>query len=89
MKQGIVYLVFGAIALTTAAPASAGVDVSINLPFFGVSGYAPPVVYQPEPYYAAPPVVVYGGGGSWGGDRGRPSRGRRAGGGRAGEKQHR
>ena len=94
MKQGIVSLVFGALALTTASPASAGVDVSINLPFFGFGAYAPPVVYQPDPYYAPPPVVVYGGGGSWGGDRGRPSKGRpsegrRAGAGRAGEAHHR
>jgi hypothetical protein len=88
MKQGIVYLLFGALTLTIAAPASAGVDVSINLPFFGVGGYAPPVVYQPDPYYAPPPVVVYRGGGSWGGDHGRPSRGRRAGGGRGGEAHH-
>ena len=84
MKQGLVYLAFAACALTAAAPASARVNVSISLPIFGIGGYAPPVVYQPDPYYAPPPVVVYGGGGSWGGDRdrgrGRPSRGRHEGG---------
>jgi hypothetical protein len=79
VKQGIAYLVFGAVAMTTALPASAGVDVSINLPFFGPS-YAPPVVYQPEPYYAGPPAVVYRGSGHWGDDgrghsRGRPAHG--------------
>jgi hypothetical protein len=90
VKQGIAYFVFGAIALTTALPASAGVNVSVNLPFFGVGGYAPPVVYQPDPYpyYVSPPAVVYRGSGNWGGDRGGYSRGRHAGGGRGGEKHH-
>ena len=89
MKQGIAYLVLGAIALTTALPASAGVDVSINLPFFGGGAYAPPVVYRPDPYYAMPPAVVYRGGGHWGDDGRGHSRGRRSGGGREGEKHHR
>jgi hypothetical protein len=80
MKQGILSLVIGAVALTAASAASARVNVSIGINPFGYGVYAPPVVYQPAPYYAAPPVVYFGGG-SWGGDRGRRSRGH-AGGGR-------
>lgn len=60
MKQRMVCLVVGALALGAASVASAQVGVSINL---GV----PPVVYQPDPYYVAPPAV-YIGGGNWGGD---------------------
>jgi hypothetical protein len=80
VKQGIAYLVLGA----TALPAAAGVDVNINLPFFGRGAYAPPVVYRPDPYYAMPPAVVYRGGGHWGDDGRGHSRGRRSG----GEKHH-
>jgi hypothetical protein len=60
MKQRMVCLVFGVLALGTASVASARVDFSVNLG-------PPPVVYQPDPYYVAPPVV-YIGGGNWGGD---------------------
>jgi hypothetical protein len=79
MKQGIVALVFGAVALTAASAASARVNVSIGINPFGYGAYAPPVVYQPDPYYAAPPVVYFGGG-SWAGDRGRRSGGHARGG---------
>jgi hypothetical protein len=61
MKQRIPVVVCGALALATASLANAGVQVNIN-PFGWI---APPVVYQPAPFYAAPPVV-YVGGGSWG-----------------------
>ena len=82
MKQGILSLVIGAVALTAASAASARVNVSIGINPFGYGVYAPPVVYQPAPYYAAPPVVYFGGG-SWGGDRGDRGRSRgHAGGGR-------
>ncbi|SPJ16262.1 putative transmembrane protein [Burkholderiales bacterium] len=77
MKQGILSLVFVALALTAASAASAGVSISISP--FGFVAYPPPVVYAPAPYYAPPPVV-YIGGGSWGGDRGRHSRGHGGGG---------
>jgi hypothetical protein len=86
MKQGILSLVFGALAITAASPASARVNVNIGINPFGYGGYAPPVVYEPAPYYAPPPVVYFGGG-SWGGgdrgdhgDRGRRSRGHSGGG---------
>jgi hypothetical protein len=54
MKQGILSLVIGAVALTAASAASARVNVSIGINPFGYGVYAPPVVYQPAPYYAAP-----------------------------------
>lgn len=76
MKQGILSLVFGALAITAASAASARVSVNIGINPFGA--YAPPVVYEPAPYYAPPPVVYFGGG-SWGGDRGdHGDRGRRS-----------
>jgi hypothetical protein len=78
MKQGILSLVFGALAITAASTASARVNVNIGINPFGYGAYAPPVVYEPAPYYAPPPVVYFGGG-SWGGDRGdHGDRGRRS-----------
>jgi hypothetical protein len=77
MKQGILAVAFIAFALTATSAANAGVSVIINP--FGFVAPAPPVVYQPYPFYAAPPVV-YVGGGSWGGDRGGRSRGHARGG---------
>lgn len=56
--------------LAIASSASARVHVEVSLNPFGYGSYAPPVVYQPDPYYGAPPVVYYGGG-SWGHGRGR------------------
>jgi hypothetical protein len=58
MKQRLIYLVFGVLALGAASVANARVDFSVNIG-------PPPVVYQPYPTYAAPPVV-YIGGGNWG-----------------------
>jgi hypothetical protein len=76
MKRKILSLVFGALALTAASVASARVNVDIGINPFGYGAYpAPPVVYQPEPYYAPPPVVYFGGGGYWGGGHGRGGRG--------------
>jgi hypothetical protein len=75
MKQGILSLVFGALAITAASAASARVSVNVGINPFGYGAYPPPVVYEPAPYYAPPPVVYFGGG-SWGGDRG--DRGRRS-----------
>ncbi len=72
MKQGILSVVLIAVALAAASAANAGVHVIINP--FGFVAVAPPVVYQPYPFYAAPPVV-YAGGGSWGDRRGGRSRG--------------
>ena len=74
MKQGILSVVFGALALTASTAALARVDVSVGIAPFGYP--APPVVYQPVPaydYYAPP--VVYFGGGYWGGDHDRHYRG--------------
>ena len=68
MKKELVSLLFGAVVLAAAPAAYARVDVSVGINPFGY-GYAPPVVYQPAPYYA-PPVGVYLGGGGWGGGRG-------------------
>jgi hypothetical protein len=89
MKQGILLLVFGALAIAVPSAASARVNVNIGINPFGYGAYAPPVVYEPAPYYAPPPVVYFGGG-SWGGDRdhgnhgdrGRRSRGHSDSGGR-------
>jgi hypothetical protein len=78
MKHGILSVVFGALALTAASAASARVNISVDINPFGYGGYAPPVVYQPDPYYYAPPVV-YLGAGSWGGDGHRHWRGHRGG----------
>lgn len=69
MKKQPLSLVFAALALTTAATASAQVRISVGVTPFVIGGYPPPVVYQPAPYYPAPPVV-YLGGGSWGGHHG-------------------
>jgi hypothetical protein len=77
MKQRISLLAFGALALVATSAASARVNVSVGINPFGYGAYAPPVVYQPDPYYAAPPVV-YLGGGSWG--HGRDRRGGNRGG---------
>ena len=74
MNQKILLLVFGALALTAASAVGAKVAVSIGINPYGYGTYAPPVVYQPDPYYAAPPVVYFGGG-SWGDGHGRRSRG--------------
>lgn len=60
-------IAFPLLAITPAAIARVNVDVRLNP--FGYGSYAPPVVYQPDPYYGAPPVVYYGGG-SWGHGRG-------------------
>jgi hypothetical protein len=72
MKHGILSIVFVAVALAAASVATADVRISVNP--FGWIAPAPPVVYQPYPFYAAPPVV-YVGGGSWGRHRGGGSRG--------------
>ncbi len=53
MKQGILSAAFAALALGAASAASADVHVVINP--FGFVAVAPPVIYQPRPYYAAPP----------------------------------
>jgi hypothetical protein len=66
MKKQPLALVFAALALTAAATASAQVRVSVGINPYIFGGYAPPVVYEPAPYYPAPPVV-YAGRGSWGG----------------------
>jgi hypothetical protein len=80
MKKHFLLLAFGALALTAVQPASARLNVEIGINPFGF-GYAPPVVYAPDPYYDEAPPVVYVGGGSWGGsDRGRRG-GNRGGGG--------
>ena len=80
MKQGMICLVAGALALGGAMSARAAVNVTVGL---GLGGWAPPVVYQPDPYLVPPPVV-YLGGNAWGGDRGhdhrRPQPERRGGG---------
>ena len=90
MKQGILSLVFGALALTAAFAASARVSVNVGINPYGYGAYPPPpVVYEPAPYYAPPPVVYFGGG-SWGGDRGdRRDRGLRSTRGHAGGGRHR
>ena len=47
MKQGILSLVFGALALTAASAASARVSVNIGINPFGFGAYpSPPVVYE-------------------------------------------
>jgi hypothetical protein len=79
MKQRIPLLVFGALTLAAAFAANAGVSVGVNVnPYgynpYGYGRYAPPVVYQSDPYYTAAPVIYFGGG-SWGGGHGRRSRG--------------
>jgi hypothetical protein len=81
MKREILSLAFVALALTAASSATAQVSVQVGVAPFVYGGYAPPVVYQPYPYYAAPPVV-YLGGGAWAGDRGGRARARGGYGGR-------
>ncbi len=76
MQQRIPQLVVGIVALTCASLASARVSVSIGLNPYGYGAYAPPVVYQPTPYYYGAPPVVYYGGGNWGDGHGRRPRGR-------------
>jgi hypothetical protein len=75
MKSGILALTVAAFAIAAAASASAQVSVQVGVAPFVYGGYAPPLVYQPYPYYAAPPVV-YVGGGAWAGDRSGRGRGR-------------
>ena len=59
MKPRISLLVFGALALTAASAASARVSVSVGINPVGYGAYyAPPVAYQPDPYYAAPPSSI-------------------------------
>ena len=83
MKKAILTLALGSLALMAASTASARLNVSVGINPFGY-GYAPPVVYAPDPYYYAPPPAVYVGGGYYGGDRGRGGyRGGRGGGGHA------
>ncbi len=72
MKQKIVAALFVAFGLAAASAARADVHVVVNP--FGFVAVAPPVVYEPYPYYGAPPVV-YGGGGYWGHDHGGYRRG--------------
>jgi hypothetical protein len=81
MKLAIISIALGTLLLAGTPVANAAVRVSIGVPIFGYP--APPVVYQPSPYYGPPPVV-YVGGGAWGGDR---DRGRR-GGDRRGGRRH-
>jgi hypothetical protein len=69
MKLRILPLVLAIPMLAIASSASARVHVAVSINPFGYGSYAPPVVYQPDPYYVAPPVVYYGGG-SWGNGRG-------------------
>jgi hypothetical protein len=73
MKKQPLSLVFAALALTAAATASAQVRISVGVNPYIFGGYAPPVVYEPAPYYPAPPVV-YAGRGSWGERHGRHER---------------
>ena len=89
MKHVILSAMLGALALGLASNAEAGVSLNIGIDPFGYGVYAPPpVVYQPDPYYAPPPPVVYFGRGNWGGhgerrgnDRGAHSGGAHPGGG--------
>jgi len=74
MRKGILALGIVALALTVASTATAQVSVRVGINPFVFGGHAPPIVYQPYPYYAPPPVV-YLGGGFWAGDRGGHYRG--------------
>jgi len=81
MKKEFLVFVLSAITLAVPTIASARVNVTIGIAPFGI-GYAPPVIYQPEPYYQPyyePAPAVYMGAGSWGDDerRGRRYHGRR------------
>lgn len=67
-------LAFGALALAATSSTYAHVSVSVGINPYGYGVYAPPVVYQPDPYYSAAPVVYFGGG-SWGRGHERRSRG--------------
>jgi hypothetical protein len=92
MKKGLITLALCTFALTAASVASAHVDVVVGINPFGFGTYvAPPVVYQPAPYYAPSPAI-YLGGGAWGGDRGRRDRDRDRGdhgrGGRGDNRRH-
>ena len=68
MKYRTLAFALGAVELAATSAASARVSVSVGVNPYGYGAYAPPVVYQPDPYYAAPPVVYFGGG-SWGDHR--------------------
>jgi hypothetical protein len=71
MKKQILLLALGAVALTAVPAANARLNVEVGINPFGY-GYAPPVVYAPDPYYYDAPPAVYVGGGYWGGgDHGR------------------
>jgi hypothetical protein len=72
MKRGIAVLILGTLALSAVTAASARVHVDVSVNPYGYGAYAPPVVYQTDPYYAAPPIVYFGGG-NWGGGRERRS----------------
>ena len=74
MRKVMLTLGFMALALTVTSTTTAQVSVRVGINPFVFGGYAPPVVYQPYPYYAPPPVV-YMGGGYWAGDRGGHDRG--------------
>ena len=71
MKHAIPAIAFITLAFAAASAAKADVHVIINP--FGFVAVAPPVVYEPRPYYAPPPVV-YAGGGNWGHHRDRHPR---------------
>jgi len=90
MKLKLLSIVFGVVALTSAAAASAHVSVDIGL---GVSPCGYPGIYQDCGYYAPPPAIYLGGGGWGGGDRGRGDRRggdrRGGGGGHGGGGRHR
>jgi len=96
MKKRMIAYLFGAIALAMSAAVSAQVSVNIGInPLgFGYEAYPPPVIYQPDPYYA-PYAGVYLGDGAWGGDRERHQRGYSHGnrehgrGGHGGNREHR
>ena len=65
MKNRILSLGLVAFTLTASSAAYADVHVSVAVNPFGWWAPAPPVVYEPPPYYPAPPVVYYGRG-HWG-----------------------
>lgn len=73
--KNILLLATGILALAAASSADARVSVSVGVNPYGYGAYAPPVVYQPDPYYSAAPVIYFGGG-SWGRGHERRSRGR-------------
>ena len=56
MRKEILVLGFMAFAFTVTSTATAQVSVRVGINPFIFGGYAPPVVYQPYPYYRVPEV---------------------------------